>query len=151
MAGSSIGSITYLPVDSSIPTLSGAMLVVLSLLFAVVAYRVLRTRSGNGPLASIVAFGIVALGASSGIYYTQNVQAAASGLTLIIQQGGTVNVPAPGLTYVQNLTSHIQRITNIYVNPNYTTIYPGSSPECAIGLEVPPNTYCYIDFELNPE
>ncbi|RFC34573.1 MAG: hypothetical protein DID91_2727702710 [Candidatus Nitrotoga sp. MKT] len=60
------GTIVYGTVPRSIPTLSGFMLVILGLLFAVLAFRVLRAHSASKALASIVAVGVLVLGAASG-------------------------------------------------------------------------------------
>ena len=71
-ANSPGGTITYGPLPQSVPALSGSMLVVLGLLFAVLAFRVLRAHSASKPLASIVAVGVLVLGAASGNQLIQN-------------------------------------------------------------------------------
>ena len=57
-AGLPGGVIVYAPIAHSIPTLTDLMLVILGLLTAVIAYRVLRTHPGGQPLASLAVLAI---------------------------------------------------------------------------------------------
>ncbi len=149
MAGTGIGSVSYLPVSSAIPTLSGAMLVVLSLLFAVIAFRVLRARSADKPLASIAAIGILTLGASSGIHLMRSAQAAVAPIPFDLPNGGFVYVQG-GFNDIVNHTGLPQRITNIVLDSGYyIDSPPPSSPECTIGMVVPNLGHCYLNIFLD--
>jgi hypothetical protein len=145
MAGVGIGSITYAPLSaSSIPTLSGAMLVVLACLFSVLAFRVLRAHSSTKPLASVAALGILTLGAASGIRLIQNAQAAIPSITFNVSNGGSVLVGV-GLSYVTNNTGVAQQITHISVNSGYSVVPSNPyTPQCILGMIVADQGHCYI-------
>ncbi len=142
IAGEPVGTITYGPLQS-IPALSGSMLVVLGLLFAVLAFRALRAHSASKPLASIVAVGILVLGAAPGNQLIQNAWATPTGFTN--PSGGVINVSTANVEYQLTNTSG-QPLRVISVTPVYGVIST-TSPQCTARLIVQSNSYCYIRFD----
>jgi hypothetical protein len=141
-----VGTITYGPLPQSIPALSGSMLMVLGLLFAVLAFRALRAHSASKPLASIVAVGILVLGAASGNQLIQNAWATPTGFTN--PSGGVINVSTANVEHLlTNTSGQPQRV--ISVTPVYGVIST-TSPQCTAGLIVQSNSYCYINFDSSP-
>ncbi len=138
----SIGSITYGPVPQSIPALSGSMLVVLGFLFAVLAFRALRAHSASKPLASIVAVGVLILGAASGNQLIQNAWAP-SQFSFSNPSGGVLNITTTGEQQVLNISGQTQRV--ISVTPVHG-ISSTAAPQCIAGLAVQNSSHCYINF-----
>jgi hypothetical protein len=139
------GTITYGPVPQSIPALSGSMLVVLGFLFAVLAFRALRAHSASKPLASIVAVGVLILGAASGNQLIQSAQAKPPSLIFSNPSGGTVSVAVTGDQQVLNTSGQTQRV--ISVTPaSGVGITNATPPQCIAGLAVQNSSHCYINF-----
>lgn len=145
-AGTNGGTITYGPPTQSIPALSDLMLVVLGLLLAVMAYRVLRAHPGGGqPLASVVALAIVGLSMIPGGKFIEEVYANA-GYEMTSPSGGTVLIPSSWTEYpVGNSSGVVQQIKSVTPASAQTT-----SPTCAPGLTVQPNSSCYVLFTSGP-
>jgi hypothetical protein len=148
-AGMGGGTIVYGPPAESIPALSDAMLVVLGMLLAVLAYRVLRTYPGGRPLASLVALAIAGFSAASG---TQVIQEAYAVINFQMTQpsGGTVNINAfGGDVPVDNATGRVQQIKSVTPAP-YCSTGAASSPACAPGVTVQPESSCNVRFDCLP-
>jgi len=143
------GSIFYGPVPQSIPTLSGFMLVILGLLFAVLAFRVLRAHSASKPLASIVAVGVLVLGAASGNQLIQNVQAVPA-FSFSNSTGGVLNINSLGEFPILNNSGRPQQILNVIVTPPAIDSPTSLQPRCTVGLAVQNNSSCYINFTAVP-
>jgi hypothetical protein len=144
IAGEPVGIITYGPLQP-IPALSGSMLVVLGFLFAVLAFRALRAHSASKPLASIVAVGVLVLGAASGNQLMQNAQATPPSLFFSNPSGGTVSVDVIGEQKVLNTSGQTQRV--ISVTPaSGIDITNATPPQCIAGLAVQNSSHCYINF-----
>ena len=155
MAGSDAiadGIIGFGPLDppSSIPTLSGYMLMVLGVLLAALAYRKLRAYTGGKPLASLVALGVMA--AMSSISGNQIIKSAEAfvnpTVSLANLAGGIVHFLAPmaGDTPVTNATSVPLRITSITADAGETIAVPGTLPPCIAGSTVlQPGGSCYVN------
>jgi hypothetical protein len=148
-AVSSVGTITYGPVPQSIPALSGSMLIILGLLFAVLAYRVLRTHSVSKPLASIVAVGVLVLGAASGNQLIQNAQAII-GFAFSNPSGGTLNITDPGEQQVSNTSGQPQRVISVTPHLGFSDFATIGTPHCTAGLTLQNNSFCYINFTGAP-
>jgi hypothetical protein len=144
-AGTSIGTLTYSPYAQAIPALSSSMLVVLSLLFAVVAFRVLRAHSAGKPLASLVALGVLALSAASGNQLIRDAQAIISPpvADLTNSSGGSIPL-GPGLTEIRNTSGRTQQIISV-TPPSYSTSSP-FTPQCTAGLVVQNGSSCYVSY-----
>lgn len=143
------GSIFYGPIPQSIPTLSGFMLVILGLLFAVLAFRVLRAHSASKPLASIVAVGVMVLSAASGNQLIQNVQAVPA-FSFSNPSGGVLNINSFGEFPVFNNSGQPQQIINITASPPFLDSPTSQQPRCTVGLAVQYNNSCYINFTAGP-
>ncbi len=141
------GTIVYGPIPQSIPALSGSMLVVLGLLFAVLAFRALRAHSASKPLASIVAVGILILGAASGNQLIQNAWANPSGFTN--PSGGVITVISTGEHPLNNTSGQPQRVISVTPSQNFS-IGSTQSPQCTAGLTVQNSSLCYINFTAAP-
>jgi hypothetical protein len=76
-AGSPGGVVVYAPVAHSIPTLTDLMLVMLGLLTAVIAYRVLRAHPGGQPLASLAVLAIAGVTMIPGAKFIEHAYAVA--------------------------------------------------------------------------
>jgi hypothetical protein len=148
IAGMGVGTIVYGPVPQSIPALSGSMLVVLGLLFAVLAFRVLRAHSASKPLASMVAVGVLVLGAASGNQLFRNAQATPPSLSFSNPSGGVVNVTSLGESQVSNTSGQIQRIISVTALNNHISEPTTGQPQCTVGLTVQNNSTCFINFQI---
>ncbi|CAH1083251.1 midcut-by-XrtH protein [Candidatus Nitrotoga sp. 1052] len=150
IAGAPIGTIVYGPVPQSIPTLSGFMLVILGLLFAVLAFRVLRAHSASKPLASIVASGVMVLSAASGNQLIQNAQAVIlpppPSLSFSNPSGGILNVYYTGEFLILNNSGQPQRVISVTVSPLFVDNPTSQQPRCTVGLSVQNNSSCYMNF-----
>jgi len=144
------GSIFYGPVPQSIPTMSGFMLVILGLLFAVLAFRVLRAHSASKPLASIVAVGVLVLGAASGNRLIQNAQANPPSLFFSNPSGGVLNINLFGEIPILNSSGQPQQILNVIVSPSAVDSPTSQQPRCTVGLAVQNNNSCFINFTAAP-
>ncbi len=148
--GASVGTITYGPVPQSIPALSGSMLVVLGLLFAVLAFRALRAHSASKPLASIVAVGILVLGAASGNQLIQNAWAQITPTGFTNPSGGVINVSTANVEHLlTNTSGQPQRVISVTPSQNFS-IGSTNSPQCIAGLTVQNSSFCYINFTSAP-
>ena len=146
-----VGTITYVPVPpQSIPALSGFMLVILGLLFAVLAFRVLRAHSASKPLASIVAVGVLVLGAASGNQLIQNAQATPPSLFFSNPSGDILHVNSFGEIPVLNNSGQPQQIINVTVSPSAVDSPTSQQPRCTVGLAVQNNNACFINFTAAP-
>jgi hypothetical protein len=143
-----VGTITYGPLQS-IPALSGSMLMVLGLLFAVLAFRALRAHSASKPLASIVAVGILVLGAASGNQLIQNAWAGPTGPTGFTNpSGGVITVLTPDVEHkLDNTSGQPQRVISVTPGGSFVIVTPTTGqPQCTPGLTVQNSSFCYINF-----
>lgn len=150
-ANSGGGTIVYGPPAESIPTLSGAMMIVLGLLLAVLAFRVLRNHPGGQPLASIVALSIAGFAGVSGVNVIQKAEAGvittfemdqANGSSLIIGIQGTD-------VSVNNTSGRIQQIKSLTPDAFCSLGTVIGSPACAPGLIVPNNSACIVRWDCD--
>ena len=147
-AGMGGGTIVYGPPAESIPTLSGTMLIVLGLLFAVLAFRVLRNHSGGLPLASIMALSVAGLSGVSGVKLMQ--EAYAVGYSMSQSNGGSVLIGAIGISVpVDNTTGRAQQIKSVTPNGG-CSVGTASNPACAPGLIVQNASSCNVRFDCAP-
>lgn len=142
------GTIIYGPGGpTNIPTLSGWMLILLGLLLAAVAYRVLRDRKA-GYNALVALLGVSALlAAGSGIKLVDEARATIS-IPLDNPNGGSEIIAGDGYNVYEN-TSGIPQIIGLVQLPPICPFFPSgnsSSPqECAAGLMMQPDDFCQID------
>jgi len=140
------GTIVYGPPAESIPALSDAMLVVLGMLLAVVAFRVLRNYPGGRPLASIVALSIAGLSGISGTNVIQEAYAFI-GYSMTDPNGGSIYINYfGGEVPVDNTTGRAQQIKSITSDTSCAVVAPASSPACAPGGVVPNGNTCWVQW-----
>lgn len=137
--------IVFAPAATSVPTMSEWMLIVMSLLIAAAAFRVMRAREMSRPLAWLLSVGVLAAGASAGLQLAGEAKASGfSQLTLSTLGGGSIALPGPGAFGILNSSGVSQRVTSI--NSGGFTLQDvfGFAPTCAIGLVVQSGNFCYI-------
>ena len=134
-AGNGGGTITYGPPNHSIPVLSDIMLVVLGLLLAVIAFRVLRSYPGGTPLASLVALTI----AGSAMMPNKIIeQAQAIALEMTNAAGGTITgIPDTPNYPIINNSSTVQQVKSVNPYSGFIATTTTSTPRCTPGLIVP--------------
>lgn len=144
------GTLAYAPAattTTSTPMLGTWMLLLLALLLAVVAYRVLRSRiSGRQMGLFALAGSLVAGGAASGDLI-RVAQAVLPSLSMTSATGGTIQL-GQGIQQIINATAVPQQVTNLTVTVTggaFTS--PGGSytPQCVVGTMVAPGGSCYVN------
>jgi len=144
------GTIVYGPPAESIPTLSGTMLIVLGLLFAVLAFRVLRNYPGGRPLASIVALSIAGLSGVSGVKVMQEAYAIVN-YPMTQSNGGSIHIGTVGFEVpVDNTTGRAQQIKSVTPDTFCSVVAPSSSPACVPGVVVPNGNACWVQWTCTP-
>lgn len=149
-AGRPAGAITFSLTASStsIPTLSGSMLIVLSLLLFVVAFRVAKQKNANKFFMSFVGVTALSLGLG-GIKFVSDAEAVIHAHTPITTSEFT------NLTLIKDLyennrffndTQETISISNIEV---FTLFECGGTsgagyPECKVGESIPPSNGCSL-------
>ncbi|HEY7871807.1 MAG TPA: midcut-by-XrtH protein [Rudaea sp.] len=152
------GTLTYAPAaaaatTTSTPILGKWTLLLLAVLLAVIAYRVLKTRvSGRQFGLFALAGSLIAGGAASGdlirLAHAQSIPM----YPMSSATGGTVNLGL-GIQQLTNTSGVPQQVTNLTVTFNgYTYINPGGSytPQCIVGTVVAPGGSCYVDLQSPP-
>jgi hypothetical protein len=139
------GTIVYGPLTSSVPTLGGWALPLLALLVAAMAYRVLRGRVGGRLLAHLLVVGGVAAAGLAGRGLVPSAEASAPVLSLSSPSGASAHVGA-GLVEVINVTPVPQKIQAILPDQDSTVSGAAPSPQCTVGLVLPPQGHCYLEF-----
>jgi hypothetical protein len=139
-AGPGGGVIVYAPVAHSIPTLTDLMLVILGLLTAVIAFRVLRAHPGGQPLASLAVLAIAGVTMVPGAKFIEHAYADISP-EMSLAGGGNVVIPNNGEYEVVNTSGTDQRIISVTPASTETT-----APTCAAGLIVTKTHSCFVNF-----
>ena len=145
-AGSPGGVVVYAPVAHSIPTLTDLMLVMLGLLTAVIAYRVLRAHPGGQPLASLAVLAIAGVTMIPGAKFIEHAYAVAD-LQMSAATGGSVVVNGGGDIPIVNSSGRDQRIVSVTPNGDSIETIPGSTPRCDDGVTVLKTQSCYVNFQ----
>lgn len=136
---------TYGPAGGvSVPTLSGALLILLSILLAIMVFRTLRAKDWGRSVAILAAAGIVAAGSGTGGKIIVDAQAAGGSGVLSLPQGGTVQLTANVPFTWQNTSGVTQRILDITISCGSLVPSGLGHPECAEGLTIPPGGSCGI-------
>jgi hypothetical protein len=149
-AGSPV-TITYGPLASSIPALSGWMLGIMGVLLALLAYRGLRNRRVDNKLASLVGLAIAGATLATTADFTKEAQATGcSDPNMCSLNGGTINVGC-GTSTVHNMSAQAQEIKVIRVYPpNESSPAPTYSGTCQEHAVVPVNGSCSITVVCEP-
>ena len=138
-----------------IPTLSQWAMLGLTLLVAVAAVYTLRHKVGGKPLASIILGLALALGGVQGnnlvgqakaIVLTPDCPVVGTECLMINAAGGTVNVFALySDVKVTNVSGVAQTIISITAIMPWDVIgTPEATPQCVVGLTLPPGASCYV-------
>ena len=152
------GTLTYAPAaaaatTTSTPILGKWTLLLLAVLLAVIAYRVLKTRvSGRQFGLFALAGSLIAGGAASGDLIRLAHAQSITMYPMSSATGGTVNLGL-GIQKLTNTSGVPQQVTNLTVTFNgYTYINPGGSytPQCIVGTVVAPGGSCYVDLQSPP-
>ena len=128
-----------------IPTLSGAVLVLLGLLLAVLAYGVLRTALGGWPLASFVAVAVAALSSVSGMKMIQEAHATI-GFVMDQPSGGSVDIGVNGVDVpLSNASGRPQQIKGLIPDSGCQVGIVTNAPACTVGKVVQNGNACWIN------
>jgi hypothetical protein len=139
--------VVFGPATTSVPTLSEAMLLVLTLLVAVVAWRGMRDKAIGKPLASLVLAGILMLGVGSG------------GLLRPALADPGLNIDGGMFTWTPTTVDFDNQITNAGAKPaqvisvTYTLGAVAATPltgtQCTVGLVLAHGASCTVRFSDN--
>ena len=138
-----VGSLTYGPGSSSVPTLGGGGLIVLALLLAVTAFRVMHAQQHKSVnlVVALAAVAAIASGAS-GIKLVSDAQAVEipePGVILLGSVSGGTEPLIIGLNLILNETTAPQKILGIQLNEGCDTGPIGDAPATAC-YDNPPTT-----------
>ena len=149
-AGPVVGNLAYIPSPLSVPTLSGWTVILLGLLFAVIAFRVMRTRNAGRPAASIVAAGVIALGAVSGTKMIQDAHAGTTPVPIVINASASLPFGPSESVFTNNTNVHQQIVSVTITNNAYVfgILDPGKTPCTTLPL-LAPGQMCYLNLVLN--
>ncbi len=156
------GTLVYAPVlnpasSNPIPTLSGTMLIVLSLLLVAIAFRISQKNQSNTFMTMLIGvLGTSAiLSASGGIKIISDVYAdSGTGNEFLIalssSTGGQVSIPASSISIYENTSGVNQRITQINLTNNCPNTDVGlieGVSRCSVGAIVPTSMegLCYVN------
>jgi len=138
----------YGPPVTDIPTLSGTMLILLSLLLATIGYRILRQKGNNTSrmmVLSLIAVGALASGVG-GVKLVNDADAT-SAVPLDQPGGGSVTVcDGCGDDSYENATGAPLEIKS-RTKPDDCTWSASNSPECTPGLLLNDGAICYLRVE----
>lgn len=141
-------ALTYAPAATSTPTLGAWMLLLLALLLAVVAYRVLRSRVNGRQMGLFALAGSLAAGgAASGDLVRMAQATAIPQVFMSSATGGTAGLGL-GIQQVTNTSGVPQQVTALTITVNGDTfINPGGgyTPQCVVGIVVAPGGSCYVE------
>lgn len=148
-AGPGIGTITVsFNASEAVPSLSGMMLVVLSLLLFAIAFRSAKQKQSNKLFVTLISTGalLTAMGGAGQIKNSIDVQAGLWTPTIVgLNQAGSTQNLSPGSAQYQNnemgLTATITDIT--VTDPTYSCL--GSpSTGCTVGTMLNPGASCEL-------
>lgn len=142
LAGTSASTLVYAPV-SAIPTLSEWGQIGLMSLLAVLAYRYLRVKTGNRPLASVVLLGLVGALGFFGDKISNQVVALPSSGSMSNPSGGSTTVCGSNTVAVPNTTSS-PGVTFTVVSVTGLSGTQITGGTCIPGAQVPPAGSCTV-------
>ena len=141
-------TLTYGPLTTTgIPTLSGTMLLLLSLLLAFVGYRMLTLKTNDATKMMVVAtIGIGAITSGlGGVKLINDAYASALEVVLTDPNGGTVDLTGFNFNNILNATGVEVEIINVAPEGNCPSYPTGNEGECVSGLILADNGRCDID------
>lgn len=139
------GAIDYGPLATSVPTLGVWALLLVALLVAVLAYRVLRERVNGRLLSNVVLVGSAAAAGVAGHDLMQRAEAGGeiNSVNLSSVSGGSVN--GTDLTQAINTSGIPQQIKAIRPAKSVQVI-SAPTPQCQVGAVVQPGAQCNVQF-----
>lgn len=143
---------------TAVPSLSGTMLIVLSLLLFIVAFRVSKQKNSRNKEFFVTLIGVFALSSSiGGVKIISDVKAGVSvpeALPLILTIGSTIGsapITGPATNYYDNSLGSPATITSIDILPGFscstlTALKPADflAPTCEAGNIIPNNDQCQL-------
>lgn len=157
MAGSSgsNGTVTFAPVDpTAVPTLSSSMLILLSVLLMIVAFRVSKQK-GAGKFFVVLLGASVLMASTGGIKLVSDLQASGE-ISITMPAGDSVDLFPGNFHQIRNQSGVLQRITGI-VEPSTCDNFPNGlnigGPECSVGMTLESDVnsaFCIIDCRTRP-
>lgn len=156
-----VGTINFsIPAGATpVPSLSATMLIVLSLLLFIVAYRVSKQKDSRNNEFFVTFIGLVALSSSiGGVKIISDVNAGVSvpealTLTLTTDTTGSAPITGPSTNYYDNSFGVPATITSIDLLPNFSCNIPLTSlgkpadlsaPVCEVGNVIPSDEQCQL-------
>ncbi len=151
------GLLTYAPLANNtnptdVPTLSGIMLIVMSLLLFVVGFRVAKQKNSKAGKFFMTMIGVTALVTGfSGAKMISEVHAGLGGIFLSVAGGGSASIPPDVISIFNNNSGVTQKIISIALPPNCngTTEVISDFAECTVNLNIPNSDSCFIDCQNN--
>ena len=149
------GSITYVPLNvppivgaNNIPTLSGTMLMILSMILMAVVYKTSKQNDSNGSNFFLAIISVTALvSGTTGISLISDVEAESTSISSFFSKpdGDTLTFNDNTLVTFQNSSGVTQKITGIIAPPNSGCGSPEEfRPTCSISLVIENGQSCSI-------
>jgi hypothetical protein len=155
------GSITFAPLSTtSVPTLGGAMLVLLAMFLGFIALRTMRTGSGPGRFSSLLIAALAAgtlLSAAGGVSLLRSANAVMGGNIITLPGGETFPVNTGELNTYDNQSGVLQRVTALTLPQGCSgpasaaestpiTALPAIAPaDCTLGGRLAVGQTCGVD------
>ena len=152
-AGAPITSVDYAPLPNAaaVPTLGEWTLILMALLMAVVAYRVLRGRVNGRLLSNAVLAGGAVAATIAGHGVVREVQAAITyaDYEMSIPTGGTVEAESTWIKLINTSGVPLQIKAIRLPSEAFEVVSPiEQSPECKTNLIVSPSASCYFQIRF---
>lgn len=116
------GTITTVPGASGIPTMGGGALMMLSVLLAVIAVRVMRSGKHKAVNMTVALAAILSLVSGAGGVHLISDAIAGEGITINNPNGATRSV-FPGFNQVRNESGVLQRVSDISLNSDCSQVF----------------------------
>jgi hypothetical protein len=151
------GSITFAPLSTtSVPTLGGAMLVLLAMFLGFIALRTMRAGSGPGRLSSLLIAAFAAgtlVSAVGGVSLLRSANAVIGGNIITLPGGQTFPVIDGQLNTYENSSGVLQQVTELklpqgcgHTTPSAESTATTASPtECVLGGQLANTQTCGLD------
>jgi hypothetical protein len=148
--GGQSGSITFAPLSAtSVPTLGGAMLILLALFLTFIALRTMRTGSGRGNLSSLLVAALAAatlVSAVGGVSLLRSANAVIGG-NIITQPAGQSFPVLPGSNSYTNQSGVLQQVTALTLPTGSDCNRTPSEADCTLGGQLPDSETCNVNVD----
>ena len=136
---SGVGTMTYTTQSAvAIPTLNGVMLLLLSLLLVVIAFRMTKQKNTHASklFLTLLSVGVLSSG-TVGVHLISKANANGGG-NIPLTSSGSVAVAEGDNNYLNSLLSYAVSITAIDVDTGFTcTVASSGDLKCTVGLTLP--------------